>query len=630
MSDASVPGHPANTAAMLAHELQVHQIELEMQNDELRRVQAALESARDRYIDLYDFAPVGYFTLNAQGAIVEANLTGAALLGIDRASLVGAHLAQFIAPGDRARWRRQAQDLLQQDERASIELRLDGAGDQPLFAQLDCLRVASGGAGAVAGAGAAAGTGAGPAPSPLLRVAVTDISGRKKAELELVRHRLQLEDLVSTRTAELIDARNAAEAANRAKSAFLANVSHEIRTPMNGILGMAHLLRPSCPAPEQIDKLDKIDASAEHLLAVISDVLDLSKIESGRFSLDERDFVLDDVFKQVHDVVAAAAAVKGLWLTFGLDGLPRHWHGDPTRLTQLLVNYLGNAVKFTDSGRVELTGRLVEEDASGCLLRFEVSDTGIGVAREQQSRLFNAFEQADNSAVRRYGGTGLGLAINRHLAKLMGGEVGFTSRLGAGSTFWASVRLRRAQPQEAAPGQTSHTTDHTTDHATAPADRSAAAATDAVAKAQPVNAADLLLARHQGKRVLVAEDNPVNQEVMQLLLQEVGLQVVLADDGVQAVQQAQSQAFEMILMDMQMPTLGGVAATRRIRQLAGCQRVPILAVTGNAFIEDRLQCLEAGMNDFITKPVQPELLFSTLLKWLDTAAAHAGADTRRA
>jgi CheY-like chemotaxis protein len=361
---------------------------------------------------------------------------------------------------------------------------------------------------------------------------------------------------------------------------------------------MAHLLRASCQAPDQIDKLNKIDASAKHLLAVINDVLDLSKIESGRLSLDERDFVLDDVLLQVHDVVSASAASKGLWLTIDPDGLPKHWHGDPTRLAQLLVNYLGNAVKFTDSGRIELTGRVVDEDATGCLLRFEVSDTGIGVSHDNQARLFNAFEQADNSAVRRYGGTGLGLAINRKLAQLMGGEVGCTSTPGAGSTFWATVRLRKGA---AAAVPSTNPTPLPHDLAT--------------------DAATLLRERHQGKRVLVAEDNPVNQEVMQLLLQEAGLQVVLADDGAQAVQRAQEQAFAVILMDMQMPNLSGVAATQRIRQLAGCQTVPILAVTGNAFTEDRHQCLDAGMNDFITKPVQPELLFSTLLKWLDQAGA---------
>ncbi|MBN8474462.1 ATP-binding protein [Sulfuritalea sp.] len=433
---------------------------------------------------------------------------------------------------------------------------------------------------------------------PRFMVLSRDVTERKSAELELEGHRHHLEELVASRTAELAAARDAAEAANRAKSAFLANMSHELRTPMNGIMGMTGMVLRRATDPQQIDWLNKSQDSARHLLSVINDILDLSKIEAERMVLDEQDFSLGKVLDDTLHMQEEAARAKGLRLISDIDpALPAQLHGDAMRLQQILINFVGNAVKFSPSGLISLRARRVAEDADGLLLRLEVADQGIGISAKQQARLFRSFTQADNSMTRQYGGTGLGLVISKRIAQLMGGDVGVVSEEGKGSTFWATVRLRLA------------------------------VAAPLAAAAAPGESQQAMLARRfAGTRILLAEDEPVNREVMVFLLREAGLVPALAANGKEAVEMARGGDCALILMDMQMPVMNGLDATRAIRQLPSGADIPILALTANAFDEDRALCLAAGMNDHIGKPVTPKVLYASLLGWLqktEKAAAPA-------
>ncbi len=419
----------------------------------------------------------------------------------------------------------------------------------------------------------------------------------RQQSCSLAQHRDNLEEIVLQRTQALTEARDAAEAAARAKSSFLANMSHEIRTPMNAIIGMTHLMQRDGLSDRQGARLAKIDHAARHLLGIINDILDLSKIGAGQMTLIEEPIDLSSIVAGVSDMLGDVALAKGLRLVVDASNVPSGLRGDGTRLTQALINYVGNAIKFTERGSVSVCCRQVEEDEASVLMRFEVRDTGIGISSDAMASLFGAFRQADDSTTRKYGGTGLGLAITRHLAELMGGEAGGESAPGSGSVFWFTARLTKA----------AHTADTIVAQGVAE-QLSVFPAQDALAQ---------LRQRHAGAHILVVEDEPINREIAREFLEDAQFEISFANNGSDAVTKASERPLAMILMDMQMPVMDGLTATRVIRGMRFGQNLPIIAMTANAFEEDRERCLAAGMDDFIAKPFEPDAFFECLLYWLD-------------
>ena len=406
-----------------------------------------------------------------------------------------------------------------------------------------------------------------------------------------------IDDITNERRAmaQMDMARTQAEAANAAKSTFLTNMSHEIRSPLNAIIGLAHLLRKRTLDKDSTEKLERIHESGRHLLRLINDILDFSKIEAGKLFIVNEPMDVRAIADNVLSILAEGASTKGIQLRTESDSLPRALSGDSMRVSQALLNLVGNAIKFTPSGSVTIRTLKEEETENQIRLRFEVVDTGIGIEEEILPSLFAPFEQADASMSKRFGGTGLGLAITQKLATMMGGQVGASSTVGQGSTFWFTAVFDKIE--DGSPVR---------------------------AREQVKNASQEIAASFAGSRILLVEDNEINMMVATETLADACLEIAVARDGLEALAimgAARPGEYAIILMDMQMPNMDGLEATREIRKMSVAHNLPIIAMTANAFNEDRERCFEAGMDDFIAKPVEPEHMFTTILYWLRRCGA---------
>jgi PAS domain S-box-containing protein len=557
----------------ILHELRVHQIELEMQNDHLQRAHVEIDAARERYHDLYDLAPIGYFTLSEHGLFLEANLTAFTMLGVDRGTLIKQRISGFILEDDHAIYYRYRNRLFETHSalgQGSVQANPRQTGE-PQGCELRMVK----NDGSLFWAHLAATVRQDAGAAPVSFIVMRDITERKLAEAELHETNRRLE----AATAQ-------AETANVAKSTFLANMSHEIRTPLSGMLGMTGLLRETPLTERQRDYADKIRTSGESLLAVLNDILDFSRTEAGKLDIEIVPFSLIEVIGNVVNIFESQAAEKKIGIITTIDPeLSAVLMGDPQRMTQVIANLVGNAVKFTVAGCIQLGVRIRRRTETDVELEISVQDTGIGMTEVELSRLFTAFSQADASITRRFGGTGLGLAISRQLVELMGGTIRAESTSGKGTLFTVVISFLIGSGAE---------------------------------RTNLLRCPDTRRIRFTDTSALVVEDHEINREIVVELLLQAGIKADIAINGIEAVEMVRASDYDILFMDIQMPEMDGFTATRKIRNLdrEGVDRLPIIALSSYAIVGDREKSLAAGMNDHLTKPINPKVLEATLLQWL--------------
>lgn len=549
-SGAPSPPGPAEDPQRLLHELQVHQIELEMQLEELRQARDAEAAALKKYTDLYDFAPVGYVSLDRTGAIRSVNLTCSALIGIERDRLIGRRFGLFVADKSRSTFAVFLEKVFASRAKEVCEVALLKEDNYELFVQIE-------------GAAAAVGE--------ECRIALIDITERKRTEKAL---------LLAREAAEALRLTNeSVEAAARIRNQFFSNMSHELRTPMAGLLGMLQVALNEELAPAPREYVETALNSARSLLHILNDILDMAKFEAGKFHFVEQPFSLQECLTEAVDIVSLEIRLKGLEFSLSVaEDLPETMVGDHMRLRQILLNLIGNAVKFTEAGKVELrvtTGRMTPDGKRE--VTFAVTDSGIGIPDDKKGLIFQAFNQVDPSHSRVYGGTGLGLAICREIVELMGGTIGFESEEGVGSTFSFTIPLGEAGLEADVP----------------------------VAAASPPHETITAPVGERTPHLLLTEDDPNNRKALGLLLQWANFTIDFAEDGLQAVEMWERGEYDLVLMDIQMPHMNGFEATRAIRKKERERggHIPIVAMTAHAFKEDEERCLNGGMDHYISKPI---------------------------
>jgi PAS domain S-box-containing protein len=529
----------------LVHDLHTHQIELEMQNEELRRAQWQLAESRDKYVELYDFAPVGYATLSRKGLILDANLTLAGMLRVERGRLIQSRLSSFVHKEDTDVLYQHRRQLLEDEQPRTCELRMRRAAE--------CFWV---------------------------RIASTLSKEKERGEIRIQHSIMQIEDLKRAQHASAV-AKESAETANRAKSAFLANMSHEIRSPMTSIMGFADLLIGSELSPDEIREFSStIHQNAENLLKIIGDILDISKIEAEKVELEPIGFSPQKMMQEIVSTTKLRAAEKHLTLNVHYDDpFPKKIHSDPNRLRQILLNLIGNAIKFTDTGGVTIRARCIETEDSRTRVQFEIADTGIGIAPDDLQELFEPFAQARTFTSRCRGGTGLGLSISKKLAEMLGGRVDAKSALGEGSTFTLTID----------PGPLENVV-----MLEEPVKLSLRGAAPPTKKEPPLSG-----------RVLLADDDPGIRRLIAHIFREFGLEIDLAENGLVACEKVANSRtsgtpYDLVLMDIRMPELDGYEVTQRLRRDGWTG--PIVALTAYAMEGTRERSLRAGFDDHIEKP----------------------------